>query len=179
MYNFLLVLRALITNRVCHICNSEGRDLAGWRGEGGGGGGGGGGDRGQGTLPVGSGGAGNVPTVSWRSAWNGESWILRGVSARIYVSGKRKQELIRACSRLSDSGEWHFPLSKRLVQDRSWWANKMIEQKEIFYKDRTSVPEPIFCSLVSSKTQTLCSLKMRNKALLSAVRTLTFSCHVM
>ena len=54
MYNFLLVLRALITNRFCHICNSEGRDLAG----------GGGGARGQGTLPVGSGGAGNVPTVS-------------------------------------------------------------------------------------------------------------------
>ena len=55
-----------------------------------------------------------------------------------------------ACFRLSDSGEWHFPLSERLVQDKSWWANKMIEQKELFYKDRTSVPEPIFCSLVSS-----------------------------
>ena len=41
MYNFLLVLRALITNRFCHICNSEGRDLAG----GGGGGGGGKGTR--------------------------------------------------------------------------------------------------------------------------------------
>ena len=83
------------------------------------------------------------------------------------------------CSRLSNRRERHFPLSERLVQDRSWWANKMIEQKELFYKDRTSVPEPIFCSLVRSKPQALCLLKMRNKALLSAVRTLTFSCHVM
>ena len=31
-----------------------------------------------------------------------------------------------------DSGEWHFPLSKRLEQAKSWWANKMIEQKELF-----------------------------------------------
>ena len=83
------------------------------------------------------------------------------------------------CSRLSDSGEWHFPLSERLVQDKSWWANKMIKQRELFYKDRTSVPEPIFCSLVSSKPQAICLFKMRNNALLSAVRTLTFSCHVM
>ena len=85
----------------------------------------------QETLPVGSGGAENVLlTVSWSSAGNGESWILRGVSAGICASGKRKQELIRACSRLSDSGEWHFPLSERLKQAKSWWANKMVEQKE-------------------------------------------------
>ena len=37
---------------------------------------------GQETLPVGSGGAGNVPTVSCSSAKNGESSILRRVSAR-------------------------------------------------------------------------------------------------
>ena len=117
MYNFLLVLRALIANRFCYICDWEGREL-----------GAGGGGWGQETLPVGSGGAKNVLlTVSWSSAGNGESWILRGVSAGICASGKRKQELIRACSRLSDSGEWHFPLSKRLKQDRSWWENKMIE----------------------------------------------------
>ena len=123
MYNFLLVLRALIVNRFCYICHWSVIGKAGnWGARGGGGAGG------QETLPVGSGGAENVlPTVSWSSAGNGESWILRGVSAGICASGKRKQELIRACSRLSDSGEWHFPLSKRLKQDRSWWENKMIE----------------------------------------------------
>ena len=111
----------------------------------------------------------------------------RGMVSREYW-GKSLPESVRvvkekkswwACFRLSDSGEWHFPLSERLVQDRSWWANKMIEQKELFYKDRTSVPEPTFRSLVKSKPQALCLLKMRNKALLSAVRTLTFSSHVM
>ena len=94
-------------------------------------------------------------------------------------SEKEKKELIRACSRLSDKREWHFPLSERLVQDRSWWANKMIKQKEFFYKGRTSASEPIFCLLVSSKPQALFLLKMPNKALLSTVRTLTFSRHVM
>ena len=57
MYNFLLVLRALIANRFCYICDWEGRELESkW---------GGGGAGGQETLPVGSGGAENVlPTVS-------------------------------------------------------------------------------------------------------------------
>ena len=50
MYNFLLVLRELIANRFCFICDWEGSEL----GDG----------RRQQTLPVGSGGAGNVPTVS-------------------------------------------------------------------------------------------------------------------
>ena len=81
-------------------------------------------------------------------------------------------------SRLSNRRERYFPLFERLVQDRSWWANKMIEQKELFYKDRTLFPEPIFCSQVSSRPQALCLLKMRKQALLSAVRTLTYSCHV-
>ena len=49
MYNFLLVLRELIANRFCYICDWEGRKL---------------GVGGQETLPVGSGGAGNIPTVS-------------------------------------------------------------------------------------------------------------------
>ena len=50
MHNFLLVLRALIVNRFCYICDWEGRELGGG---------------GQETLPVGSGGAENVlPTVS-------------------------------------------------------------------------------------------------------------------
>ena len=53
MHNFLLVLRALIANRFCYICDWEGREL------------GTGGGWGQETLPVGSGGAENVlPTVS-------------------------------------------------------------------------------------------------------------------
>ena len=52
MYNFLLVLRALISNRFCYICDWEGRELGGRAGR-------------QETLPVGSGGAENVlPTVS-------------------------------------------------------------------------------------------------------------------
>ena len=51
MYNFLIVLWELIANRFCYICDWEGREL---RGEGGR----------QETLPVGSGGAGNIPTVS-------------------------------------------------------------------------------------------------------------------
>ena len=111
----------------------------------------------------------------------------RGMVSREYW-GESLQESVQmvkenkswwVCSRLSDSGEWHFPLSERLVQDKSWWANKMIKQRELFYKDRTSVPEPIFCSLVGFKPQAPCLLKMRNKALLAAVRTLTFSCHVM
>ena len=56
MHNFLLVLRALIVNRFCYICDWEGRELGGK---------GGGGAGGQETLPVGSGGAENVlPTVS-------------------------------------------------------------------------------------------------------------------
>ena len=50
MYNFLLVLRVLIANRFCYICDWEGRKL----------GAGGGGGWGQETLPVGSGGAKNV-----------------------------------------------------------------------------------------------------------------------
>ena len=58
MYNFLLVLRALIANRFCYICDWEGRKL---------------GAGGQETLPVGSEGAGNVPTVSCSLAKNGES----------------------------------------------------------------------------------------------------------
>ena len=29
MYNFLLVLRALIANRFCYICDWEGRELGG------------------------------------------------------------------------------------------------------------------------------------------------------
>ena len=57
MYNFLVVLRALIANRFCYICDWEGRELESkW---------GGGGAGGQETLPVGSGDAENVlPTVS-------------------------------------------------------------------------------------------------------------------
>ena len=51
MYNFLLVLRELIANRFCFISDWEGSER---RGEG----------RRQETLPVGSGGAGNIPTVS-------------------------------------------------------------------------------------------------------------------
>ena len=51
MHNFLLVLRVLIANRFCYICDWEGREL---------GAGGGGGGWGQETLPVGSGGAKNV-----------------------------------------------------------------------------------------------------------------------
>ena len=130
---------------------------------------------GQETLPVGSGGTENVlPTVSWSSAGNGESWIPRGVSAGICASGKRKQELIRACSRLSDSGEWHFPLSERLKQAKSWWANKMVEQKEALllvmkttlYKHTTSV----YCWLFCSKPQPPCLLKMRKTALLQRQR---------
>ena len=50
MHNFLLVLRALIANRFCYICDWEGREL----------GAGGGVCWGQETLPVGSGGAKNV-----------------------------------------------------------------------------------------------------------------------
>ena len=137
--------------------------------------GGRGGAGGQETLPVGSGGAENVlPTVFWSSVGNGESWILRGVSAGICASSKRKQELIRACSRLSDSGEWHFPLSERLKQAKSWWANKMVEQKEALllvmkttlYKHRTSV----YCWLFCSKPQPPCLLKMRKTALLQRQR---------
>ena len=53
MYNFLLVLRALIVNRFCYICDKAGN----W--------GAGSGAGGQETLPVGSGGTENVlPTVS-------------------------------------------------------------------------------------------------------------------
>ena len=56
MHNFLLVLRALIANRFCYICDWEGRELGGRGGEGAGG---------QESLPVGSGGAESVlPTVS-------------------------------------------------------------------------------------------------------------------
>ena len=104
--------------------------------------------------------------------------------SREYWGGESLQESVQVVKENKSwsepvSGEWHFPPSERLVQDRSWWANKMIEQKELFYKDRTLVPEPIFCSQVSSKPQALCLLKMRNKALLSAVGTLTYSCHVM
>ena len=51
MYNFLLVLRALIANRFCYICDWEGRELGGRGGEGAGE---------QESLPVGSGGAENV-----------------------------------------------------------------------------------------------------------------------
>ena len=47
MYNFLLVIRVLIANRFCYICDWEGRELGGRAG-------------GQETLPVGSGGAENV-----------------------------------------------------------------------------------------------------------------------
>ena len=50
-----------------------------------------------------------------------------------------------------------------------------LNKKKPFYKDRTSVAESIFCWQVSSKPQAPCLLKVRNKALLSAVRTLTFS----
>ena len=75
-----------------------------------------------------------------------------------------------ACSRLSDSGEWHFPPSERVKQAKSWKAIKMIEQKEALllvmktklYKDRTSV----YCWLVWSKPQAPCLLKMRKNALL-------------
>ena len=63
-----------------------------------------------------------------------------------------------------DSGEWYFPLSERLEQDRSWWANKMVEQKKPLllvmktrlYKDRTSV----YCWLVWFTPQAPYLLKM-------------------
>ena len=93
MYNFLLVLRALIANRFFYICDWEGRETER------------GGARRQETLPVGSGGAGQIPTVSWSSAGNGESWILRRVSAGICASGKRKQELM---SLIVESGTCHY-----------------------------------------------------------------------
>ena len=60
MSDFLWVLTALIANRF-------GTSVIGKAGRGGGGG------VGQETLPVGSGGAGNVPTGSCLSAGNGES----------------------------------------------------------------------------------------------------------
>ena len=62
MYNFLLVQRGLLANWFSYICDWEG-----------GGGAERGGARGQETLPVGSGGAENVPTVSCSLAGNGES----------------------------------------------------------------------------------------------------------
>ena len=69
-----------------------------------------------------------------------------------------------------DSGEWHFQLSERPKQAMSWWANKMVEQKEALllemktrlYKHRTSV----YCWLVWSKLRAPCLLRMRKTALL-------------
>ena len=46
------------------------------------------------TLPAGSGGTGNVPTVSGSSAKNGEPWTLGWVSSRICTGYRREQEVI-------------------------------------------------------------------------------------
>ena len=46
------------------------------------------------TLPAGSGGTGNVPTVSESWAKNGEPWTLGWVSSRICADDRREQEVI-------------------------------------------------------------------------------------
>ena len=46
------------------------------------------------TLPAGSGGSGNVPTVSGSWATNGEPWTLGRVSSRICADDRREQEVI-------------------------------------------------------------------------------------
>ena len=46
------------------------------------------------TLPAGSGGTGNVPTVSGSWATNGEPWTLGWVSSRICADYRREQEVI-------------------------------------------------------------------------------------
>ena len=46
------------------------------------------------TLPAGSGGTGNVPTVSGSWATNGEPWTLGWVSSRICADDRREQEVI-------------------------------------------------------------------------------------
>ena len=45
-------------------------------------------------LPAGSGGTGNVPTVSGSWAKNGEPWTLGWVSSRICADDRREQEVI-------------------------------------------------------------------------------------
>ena len=85
---------------------------------------GGGGAVGQETLPVGSGGAGNVPAVSCSWAKNGESWILRRVSAGICASGKRKQELM---SLIVESGTFNYlnaPHRLRVDEPIRWLSYK-------------------------------------------------------
>ena len=62
------------------------------------------------------------------------------------------------------------------LQRRDQHSVSRLSKKKSLYKDRTSVAEPIFCWQVSSNPQVPCLLKMRNKALLSTVRTLTLSC---
>ena len=46
------------------------------------------------TLPAGSGGSGNVPTVSGSWAKNGEPWTLGWVSSRICADDRKEQEVI-------------------------------------------------------------------------------------
>ena len=140
MYNFLLVLRELIANRFCFICDWEGSEL----GDG----------RRQQTLPVGSGGAGNVPTVSCSWAKNGESWILRRVSAGICASGKRKQELM---SLIVESGTFNYlnaPNRLRVDERIRWlsYKNSSVRNENRLYKHRTSV----YCWLVWSKPRAPC-----------------------
>ena len=58
----------------------------------------------------------------------------------------------------------------------------MVEKKEKTYKQTNSeiITNPTYQLLKTrEKHSALCLLKMRNKALPSTVRTLTFSCHVM
>ena len=119
MYNFSLVLRVLIANRFSYIGDWEGREL---RGRGGGG--------------------GNKPYREDQEALEMLPRCLdrqQGMVSREYW-GESLQESVQVVketkswwvySRLSNRRERHFPLSERLVQDRSWWANKMIEQKEL------------------------------------------------